>query len=231
MNKPNFDTENFSLPEQLYKDNLPLCTLLEQLSKNKYADLYEREANVTEIEPLFYTILEAIGDPTKDETTHLRYIYIAYTFMLSTHGDTRKFYRNREDNEGSPLLKDKFNTVKSILKDYIEGERPTNIEETTNSLFPYINETGFSMEYDEVSNVLYNSLLTLDPNEATEAVVNILYDSLTGDAISGFGKALRPMFNWFITEVIPSSYYFSLPYILFSHKWPYPSVCRINDEA
>ncbi|MUG95082.1 hypothetical protein F7734_23040 [Scytonema sp. UIC 10036] len=54
---------------------------------------------------------------------------------------------------------------------------------------------------------------------ADEEIIGILYDAITGDAISPFAAAKRDLFNWWIIDVVPSAYYLKLPSNLYQRTF------------
>jgi hypothetical protein len=100
--------------------------------------------------------------------------------------------------------------VVSKVNDWIETsvEFPDDFPDT---LFPDINEGGMHQAADEAYNIFYGLLKALNKESAPTALIDILYDAITGDAISPFTAAKRDLFNWWIIEVVPKAYHLKLP--------------------
>lgn len=77
---------------------------------------------------------------------------------------------------------------------------------------------------DEAYNIFYGLLKTLNKESAYEEIIDILYDALTGDAISPFAAAKRDLFNWWIIDVVPSAYCLKLPSNLYRRTSVFPSL-------
>ncbi len=82
--------------------------------------------------------------------------------------------------------------------------------------------------FSEMSNIFYGLLQTLNTKTAYNAILDILYDAITGDAISGFAAAQRDMFNWWLIEVIPAAYCLKLPSTLYSREWEFPPLSQCD---
>lgn len=94
-------------------------------------------------------------------------------------------------------------------------------------MFSNINEVGRYQAADEAYSIFYGLVKTLDRKTAYKAILHILYDAITGDAISGFAAAQRDMFNWWLIEVIPAAYCLKLPATLYSGKWKFPPLSKL----
>lgn len=77
---------------------------------------------------------------------------------------------------------------------------------------------------DEAYNIFYALLKTLNKESAYEELIDILYEAITGDAISHEAAAKRDLFNWWIIDVVPSSYCMMLPSSLYQRTSVFPSL-------
>ena len=171
---------------------------LQNVWNRKYDDLYERGGNCS-VETAFEDVLKVFGMP-EGTISHRRYVYMAYAIALATQS-TIKYYFPQES---------RFEKVKNKVESWIKKgvEIP---EDFANKLFIDMGELGSYQATDEAYNILYALLKTLEPKIAYDAVLDILYDAMTGDAISDFAAAMRDIFNWWIIEVVPSAYCLKLP--------------------
>jgi len=213
MNLPGYYT-TFDVPSSLAKDCPCLYSVLESVFNDKYHDLYDDHAT-KQIEDAVLRVLAALESEPSLPIKHLRYVYMAYTLMLSVE-DTLTAY-NKDLSS--------FYYVKEIIESFIcDPSIEIDVNKEIQALFPYPNKITAYMAVDGANDVIYHALECLDLSKSTSSICNILYEATTGDAISGFAVANRFIFNWCINEVIPSSYYLSVPRTLFSFKWQYPSL-------
>lgn len=155
----------------------------------------------------FEELLEAFGK-TDQIDQHKRYIYLAWAMALTTQSIIKHYYP--KDNS--------FYKVEEQVKlSLIQGTK--NVNHLANQLFLNINKIGKYQAVDEAYNILYNCLQTLDQELAYQAVLNILYDAITGEAIAGFSLPKRDIFNWLLIEVIPYAYCLQLPPHIYSEKY------------
>ena len=179
----------------------------------KYDDLYERGGN-SDVEEAFVEVMTAFGMPD-DAISHQRYVYMAYGIALAAKPTIKHYFP--EENKTDIIQ----GIVFCWLKDSCE------IPETwADTLFPNINKIGKYQATDEAYNIFYGLLQTLNTKTAYNAILNILYDAITGDAISGCTEARRDMFNWWLIEVIPAAYCLQLPSTLYSGKWDFSTLSQ-----
>jgi hypothetical protein len=181
--------------------------------ERKYRDLYETGGKCN-VEAAFVEVMTAFGMPN-DAISHQRYVYMAYGIALAAKPTIKHYFP--EEN--------KADIVQGIVSCWLKdgGEIP---ETWADTLFPHINEIGKYQATDEAYNIFYGLLQTLNTKTAYNAILNILYDAITGDPISGFTEARRDMFNWWLIEVIPAAYCLQLPSTLYSRKWEFPSLSK-----
>ncbi|MEG3907982.1 hypothetical protein QT979_08975 [Microcoleus sp. w2-18bC1] len=197
---------NSDIPEQLQQT-------LHTVWDRKYRDLYERGGN-SDVEEAFVEVMTSFGMPN-NQISHQRYVYMAYGIALAAKPTIKHYFP--EEDKADRVQKIVF----SWLKDGCE------IPETcADTLFPNINKIGKYQATDEAYNIFYGLLQTLNTKTAYNAILDILYDAITGDAISGFAVAKRDMFNWWLIEVIPAAYCLKLPSTLYSGKWEFPPLSQ-----
>ncbi|MEG3892872.1 MULTISPECIES: hypothetical protein [unclassified Microcoleus] len=197
---------NSDIPEQLQET-------LHRVWERKYRDLYETGGKYN-VEEAFVEVMTAFGMPN-DAISHQRYVYMAYGIALAAK-PTIKHYFPEED---------KADRVQKIVSCWLKDgcEIPETCADT---LFPNINKIGKYQATDEAYNIFYGLLQTLNTKTAYNAILDILYDAITGDAISGFAVAKRDMFNWWLIEVVPAAYCLKLPSTLYSREWEFPPLSQ-----
>ncbi|WP_373533712.1 hypothetical protein [Microcoleus sp.] len=187
-----------TIPKQLQQT-------LQTVWDRKYDDLYERGGN-SDVEEAFVEVMTAFGMPN-DPISHQRYVYMAYAMALAAKPTIKHYFPEEH----------KADIVEGIVSCWLKdgGEIP---ETWADTLFPNINKIGKYQATDEAYNIFYGLMQTLNTKTAYNAILDIMYDAITGDAISGFTEARRDMFNWWLIEVIPAAYCLKLPSTLYSVK-------------
>ena len=197
---------NSDIPEQLQQT-------LRTVWDRKYDDLYERGGN-SDVEEAFAEVMTAFGMPN-DAISHQRYVYMAYGIALAAKPTIKHYFPEEH----------KADIVEGIISCWLKdgGEIP---ETWADTLFPHIDKIGKYQASNEAYNIFYGLLQTLNTKTAYNAILDILYDAITGDAISGFAAAQRDMFNWWLIEVVPAAYCLKLPSTLYSGKWDFPPLSQ-----
>lgn len=187
--------QEFKLPKNLLDK-------IHEVWNIKYHDLYD-DGGKCNVEEAFEEILQAFGMPI-NTIVHKRYVYMALGIALTVQPTLKHYFP--EDTRP--------NTILRKVDDWIEKsvEVPDNFADT---LFPDINEGGMYQAADEAYNIFYSLLKSLNKEDAYEAVIDILYDAITGDAISPFTTAKRDLFNWWLIDVVPRAYCLQLPSSLY----------------
>ena len=182
-----------------YNVPLELEETLKKAWNRRYGDLYERggQDNVKEA---FEEVLQAFGMPS-DAISHRRYVYMAYAMALAAQPTIKHYFPEEY----------KIDSVQAIVSCWLKDS--CEIPETwVDTLFPNINEIGRYQAADEAYNIFYGLLKTLNPKTAYNAILDILYDAITGDAISGFAAA----------------YFLKVPSTLYSGQWEFSPLSEIE---
>lgn len=184
-------TQDFKLPNNLLNK-------IHEVWLRKYRDLYE-DGGTCNVEKAFEEVMQTFGMPI-NTIAHQRYVYMAMGIALASLPTLKHYF----PNDSRPDI------VVVKVNDWIEKsiEVPDDFADT---LFPNLFEGGMYQAADEAYNIFYGLLKTLKKESAYKAVIDILYDAITGDAISPFTAAKRDLFNWWIIDVIPRAYYLQLP--------------------
>lgn len=195
---------DFELPSNLVEK-------IHEVWGRKYRDLYE-DGGKYNVEEAFEEVLQTFGMPT-NTIIHQRYVYMAMGVALAAQATLKHYF----SNDSRPDI------VVSKVNNWIEtsAEVPDDFPDT---LFPDINEGGMYQAADEAYNIFYGLLKTLNKESAPTALIDILYDAITGDAISPFTAAKRDLFNWWIIEVVPRAYHLKLPSNLYPRASEFASL-------
>ncbi len=200
----------FKLPQDLVIPN-NLLILIHEVWNRKYRDLYENGGKYN-VEQAFEEVLQTFGMPI-NTIGHKRYVYMAMGMALPAQATLKHYF---PDDSRPDIIVAKVNN-------WIENgvEVP---DDFADSLFPDIDEGGIYQAADEAYNIFYGLLKTLNQESAYEELINILYDAITGDAISPFAAAKRDLFNWWIIDVVPRAYCQKLPSSLYRRMSVFPSL-------
>lgn len=201
-----FISQRLNLPQ-------PLIDRLREAWNKKYIELYENPG-IFHVEEEFKYILNVFGAPA-DTISHQRFVYMAMSIAVSAQ----------------PLLKHHFpndyrpNLVLEKVNSWLEMNTKVS-DNLADLLFPDINERGISQATDEAYNIFYGLLVILNKENAYETMIDILYDAITGDAISSFAAAKRDLFNWWLIDVTPSAYCLQLSAKIYPHARVFPPLTQ-----
>ncbi|MEG3436466.1 hypothetical protein V0288_04985 [Pannus brasiliensis CCIBt3594] len=68
----------------------------------------------------------------------------------------------------------------------------------------------------EALDVYQNAIKTIEPDRSLEALLEILEDCLEGYAIFPGSRGRRELFNWWLLDVVPASWYLRPPRSFYS---------------
>jgi hypothetical protein len=184
---PNFQiSADLEIPESLHQ-------LLYKAWQNHYEELYENQADRTiSLELTLLEILDAIGEEDKS-MCHSRYVCMALILALAVEPTVKAYLPETQK------IEQVFNLVTNWFKNQ---EIPTF--EAINQLFPQ--KSVGNQAIDEALDVFKNLLQVLNPTQAKKAILEILDDCLEGYAIIPGSMGRRDLFNWWLLEVVPSSW-------------------------
>jgi hypothetical protein len=174
----------------------PLTTVLRAVWERKYLDLYEA-GGTCDLEAAFAEVMQCVGNPLVSALEHKRYVYTAWAMAIAARPTLEHYYYPQDARVSAA-----FEYVSAWVQ---EGEKV--LSDFPQVLFPDIDQRGPYQAADEAYNVVFELLRCLDPETASESILNLLYDAIASDAISGFARAKRDMFNWWVVEVVPSGKY------------------------
>ena len=208
-------------PVELTSSSLPdsLKVLLNKISQQHYEELYEPEADGTT--PLQETLSEILKAFQNSEPTlcHLRYVWMALILTLLVE-PTLEYYQ-----PSNSLPK---NTVKCLVLGMVKNIDKIMNYENPNARYSskkdeLLNEISESSDFyarkelvsfqvlNEAIDVFHNALRVLDYDQSVEALLEILDDCLEGYAVFPGSKGRRELFDWWVLEVVPASWYLLPP--------------------
>ncbi|NET72830.1 MAG: hypothetical protein F6K62_18430, partial [Sphaerospermopsis sp. SIO1G2] len=198
--------------------------LFERIKSEHYEELYEKESDGTvlladDIEE----ILISLSDNHKNNKnfTHLCYLWMTLILTLVAQ-PTLRYYQPRN------LLPQKIINV--LIYKIIEIIDNNSISQSYNipefNPKKFINHTLKQQFYiekeivnfqilDEALDVFYNAIRVVNYDQAVEAILNILEDCLEGYAIFPGSHGRRELFDWWLLDVVPSSYNLLPPKIFY----------------
>lgn len=201
--------------------NIPTALLnaIQELSLKQYEELYEvNQFNGGEnnnLETDVKHILNLLKGET-NEITYSRYLWMGLlmgfavkpTIISHLPNDVRpslilKRVKGLFFREQSKYLCYKFDLVPD------DEDYAYNISQFEEHLFPHKCEG--SQALDEALDVFCNLLGMMDTQLAKEALLKILDDCFDGYAIFPGSQYKRELFNWWLLDVVPSSWYLRFP--------------------
>ncbi|HEY9804495.1 MAG TPA: hypothetical protein V6D25_29455 [Leptolyngbyaceae cyanobacterium] len=199
-----------------------------------YEELYEPEATAY-LQDAIDDILTAFqsNDP---KLTHLRYVWMALIFAVVVE-PTVKYYQ--PDNSVPKATINRvaiwlIETLAELLDSKVkfnEASREIEANVIVNHLLTK-KDTNFQVLF-EALNVYKSVVKSLDANQSLEALLDILDDSLEGYAIFPGSQGRRELFDWWLLEVVPASWYLFPPsYIYCVNKSTHSkqiASCQINE--
>jgi hypothetical protein len=208
--EPNIAPYNSLNSPELICGSSRLFNTLYKVYDSRYADFYLDNGS-NDVEESFDTVLKVIGDPM-DLINHQRYVTIGWAIALAAQPTIQYYFP--DDSRPDTVVKHVSLWLANQIK--LSGN-------VANTLFPEINKDGFGGHpaADEAYHIFYNLIKSLDPKGAYEAIVDILYDAMTGDAIIPSSRKKRQLFNWWLIDVVPSAYYLRLPSSFYCKTWPF----------
>ena len=207
------------------KKSLLLCNVPDSLKcalskvwQQHYEELYEPEAEGTaSLQEALDEILESFQGGNRI-LSHLRYVWMAL-ILASVVEPTVKYYQPNSSIPEETINRIAFWLLET-LEEMVDSKMPFSQvarEKEANAIvdgFRIFSENNkiasFQVLY-EALDVFSNAIKTLDYNQSLEALLNILDDCLEGYAIFPGSYGRRELFNWWLLEVVPASWYLVPP--------------------
>jgi hypothetical protein len=189
---PNFQiSSDLEIPESLHQ-------LLYKAWQNHYQELYEEQADGTiSLELTLLEILDALAEEDKSQC-HSRYVCMALILALAVEPTIKAYLPETQ----------KIEQVFNLVTNWSKNKEIPTVEEI-NQLFPQ--KSVGTQAIDEALDVFKNLLQVLNPTQAKKAILEILDDCLEGYAIIPGSMERRDLFNWWLLEVVPSSWCLQFP--------------------
>ncbi|MBO0348089.1 hypothetical protein J0895_03020 [Phormidium pseudopriestleyi FRX01] len=201
----------------------PLKTLITKIREEHYPELYESEADETaSLDQALNDILNVFQNSGKT-LCHLRYVWLALILALVVE-PTVEYYQPQNNVTKSTI---------ELLERWILSEVDSDLS-SKNSHFELKQEIKkleaiFAEPLDPVkqgdiahlqiisesTDVFKNAIRVLDREQAKDATLEILKDCLEGYAIFPGSSGRRDLFDWWLLEVVPASWYLLSPRSLY----------------
>ncbi|MFM6004953.1 MAG: hypothetical protein ACKPB7_17055, partial [Sphaerospermopsis kisseleviana] len=143
---------------------------------------------------------------------HIRYIWMTLIISLAVE-PTLEYY---DPNNNLPLnviklMESFFSYQLTLVNGSSKSINPNRLNQLINEIFKshesyfHRKEANFQA-ISEALDVFYNAIRVLDYNQSVEAIVEILEDCLEGYAIFPGSYGRRELFDWWLLDVVPTSY-------------------------
>lgn len=205
--------------------NVPdsLKGVLSKVLQQHYEELYEPEAEGTaSLQEALDEILESFQGGNRT-LSHLRYVWMAL-ILASVVEPTVEYYQPNNSMPEETISKIALwllETLKKMLDhkgEFAQVAREEEAKAIVDSfrIFSENNKLASFQVLYEALDVFSNAIRTLDYNQSLEALLNILDDCLEGYAIFPGSYGRRELFNWWLLEVVPATWYLSTPSSIYS---------------
>ncbi|NEQ68452.1 MAG: hypothetical protein F6K21_23720 [Symploca sp. SIO2D2] len=206
-----------------------LCHMPDSLQKSlvrawehHYEELYESEADGTVLlEEVLEEILHSF-EGSNQTLNHIRYVWMAL-ILACTVKPTVKYYQpnNPEPEEAINRLTDwLLVNIREIFYDRSPLIRASigKVNNTSVNVCNLYSEKKISnfQGLSEALGVYTSAIKTLEANCAVAALLDILDDCLEGYAIFPGSYGRRELFNWWLWDVVPSTWYLFPPDSIYS---------------
>lgn len=198
------------LPDSLKGKLLKAC-------QQHYEELYEPEATAY-LQDTIDDILTSFQN-NNPKLTHIRYVWMALILAVVVE-PTVKYYQ--PDNSVPKATINRvaiwlIETLAELLDSKVNLDkvnREIEAEAIVNHLLTK-KDTNFQVLF-EALNVYKSVVEALDANQSLEALLDILDNCLEGYAIFPGSHGRRELFDWWLLEVVPASWYLFSPSSIYS---------------
>ncbi|MEG4501882.1 hypothetical protein QUB05_32485 [Microcoleus sp. F10-C6] len=197
---------------------------LSRVWQQHYEELYEPEAeDAASLQDALDEILE-VFQSNNQTLTHIRYVWMAL-ILASVVEPTVQYYQplnllpqktiskielwllentekmlDSKKKFSKALIEEEFNALVDGIKiDYIKDKKVANFQIIFEALDVYM-----------------SAIKTLDYNQSLESLLDILENCLEGYAIFPGSHGRRELFDWWLLEVVPASWYLRPPSSIYS---------------
>ena len=187
----------------------PLHELLQELWSYRYDELYDDKDDGRVTEELWKVCdrLITFFVTYDSDQSHRRLVYLGWALALASAPKITHIIS--KDTESPPV----FATVRAFLE---EQQLPPANWSATKPPVP----TG-SQALNEARYVIVELAQALDPDHASQALLDMLDDCLEGYAIVVGSRYRRDLFNWLLVEVVPAAWAGRLPGKIYASDGPW----------
>ncbi|HLP88672.1 MAG TPA: hypothetical protein VK184_08805 [Nostocaceae cyanobacterium] len=194
----------------------PLDILFHKIKLEHYAELYESEADGNaSLRDDLNQVLEVMSEGNH-QLNHLRYLWMTLILTLAVE-PTLEYYKPSHSLP-KKIIKLIILLLRNIANNSIKSAYISHvfIDKLTKELFKnqesYFHVEGADFqEISEALDVFYNALKVINYDQSIEALLEILDDCLEGYAIFPGSSGRRELFDWWLLEVVPASWYLLPP--------------------
>lgn len=183
-----------------------------------YEELYEPEADgAASLQDALDKILKLFQNHNRT-LSHLRYVWIAL-ILVSAVEPTVRYYQPNSSIPGETFNRIAFwllETLEELLSSkmrftQVSSEKEATVIVDVCRLLTETKEIASFQVLPEALDVYSSAIKTLDYNQSLEALSDILDDCLEGYAIFPGSYGRRELFDWWLLEVVPASWYLFPP--------------------
>jgi hypothetical protein len=199
--------------------NIPdyLKVAINKVWQRHYEELYESEADGTALLQDALDEVLQLFQGSSQTLCHLRYVWMALILTLVVE-PTIEYYQPHNSIPRATISQISFWLLESIEIAIIHESQSaennkTKLLDTTAevlNLFSCNKLASFQVLY-EALDVYKSAIRSLDSNQSLEALFDILDDVLEGYAIFPGSAGRRELFDWWLLEVVPASWYLLPP--------------------
>lgn len=205
--------------------NVPnaLQGVLSKAWQQHYEELYEPEAEgAASLQDALNEIL-VLFQGRNQTLSHFRYVWMAL-ILASVVEPTVKYYQPNSLIPQETIKRIAFWLLETLGKELdskmqfaqVAREKEANAILDVFRLFTENKEIASFQVLSEALDVYSSAIKTLDYNQSLEALLDILDDCLEGYAIFPGSYGRRELFDWWLLEVVPASWYLFPPSSIYS---------------
>lgn len=199
--------------------NLPdyLKVAINKVWQRHYEELYESEADGTaSLQDALDEVLQLFqGSP--QTLCHLRYVWMTLILTLVVQ-PTIEYYQPHNSIPRTTISQISFWILETLGRAITPESKSaennnTKLLDTTSEVFNLFSDkklASFQVLY-EALHVYRSAIRSLDSNQSLEALSDILDDILEGYAIFPGSYGRRELFDWWLLEVVPATWYLLPP--------------------
>ena len=201
----------------------PLRTLINKIREEHYPELYEPEADGTAcLDDALNDILDVFQNSGKT-LCHLRYVWLALILALVVEPTVESYQPQNNFTKSTLELLERW-IFSQIDSDLSSKKLQSELQQEIDNLEAIVSEPIDPVKNAEIAtlqiisesrDVFKNAIRVLDREQAKDATLEILQDCLAGYAIFPGSAGRRDLFDWWLLEVVPASWYLLSPRALY----------------